>query len=143
MKSIAKQNMRIEDPNDRYGESSFSLTISDEILSLKDIGLITQIIQSAALSHDYEFRIDTQFIIKPETDEEIAEIKATKEAEEAARKQKEDERREELVAKVRFVATSSDDPYNIAIQNAIDDLPSWDQSPVRKLLKARDLLTLV
>ena len=142
MKTIAKQNLRVEDPNDRYGDSSFNLTLSNEILSLKDIGSITNIVQQAAIAHKYEFKIDTQFTEKPETDEEIATVKAAKEANEQERKQREDARREELVAKVILKASESDDPYSIAIQNAIDDLSSWDQSPVRKLLKERDLLTL-
>jgi len=143
MKTVTVQNLRIEDPNDRWSPNSLSLTLDTNIFNDKQIIAITSICQQAALNVDFELTMTASHYEKPETDEEIAEVKAAKEAYEAARKQKEDERREELVAKVILVATSSDDPYNIAIQNAIDDLPSWDQSPVRKLLKARDLLTLV
>ena len=143
MNHFTKQNLRIEKTDDRYGPSSFSITLSTEVLTISDIGKITNILQASALHAGFELNMTTDKFEVPENEEEIAAVKAAQEADEEARKQQEAARREELVAKVILKASESDVPYHFAIQDAIDDLSSWDQSPVRKMLKERNrLLTL-
>lgn len=142
MKHVIKQTIQIQCVDDRYGNRTSSIALSDEVFSPTDIVKITGIAQAAALKAgvDFEFAVASQTFDIYETEQEKQEAKEIADAEAAERAEKTRLHRQELVDKIVVLIEASEKPYVEAAEDALEEVvPGWEQHYVRDMLKEQRL----
>lgn len=142
MKQVTRHTITINPLDERYGQRSCTIALSTEFFTAKEIATVTQLVQIAAIQGKAEFNVTCLDYEIPESDEEVAEIKAKAEQEKAERLAETDARKELLLAQVIEKAGASGMPYTAAIEDALDTINSWESNGVRTLLKERNLYYL-